>query len=94
MAGSSPAAGPQGLLTFGGVAVHFTQEEGARLGSIQSRDAGHLQEPGLPGSSRIQTRSDLPAGARKGALGLGPAGGPGRRDHRRPQHRFQPGVFA
>ncbi|XP_059757159.1 zinc finger protein GLI4 isoform X2 [Balaenoptera ricei] len=43
MAGSSPAAGPQvvtpraapvlfqGLLTFGDVAVHFTQEEGARL---------------------------------------------------------------
>lgn len=38
-------------------------------------------------SSRIQTRSDLPAGARKGALGLGPAGGPGRRDRGRPQHR-------
>lgn len=38
-------------------------------------------------SSRIQTRSDLPAGARKGALGLGSAGGPGRRDRGRPQHR-------
>lgn len=35
MAGSPPAAWPQGLLTFGDVAVHFTQEEGARLDAGQ-----------------------------------------------------------
>ncbi|XDA79382.1 hypothetical protein R6Z07F_009403 [Ovis aries] len=37
-------------------------------------------------SSRIQIRSDLPIGARKGALGLRPAGGPGSRACERCRH--------
>uniref|UniRef100_A0A8D1SUT8 Zinc finger protein 34 n=1 Tax=Sus scrofa TaxID=9823 RepID=A0A8D1SUT8_PIG len=54
-------------------------------GPLPTRDDGNLWQRGLRGNSRVQARGDLPAGARRGALGPGQEG---RRGAQRPGQRL------